>query len=312
MPSSLKIASYLLATVALTSCEKHAGEKANLPQETPKLESKSEAAPEAAPTQSAATPGPAQPIAAAKPAETSAAPAQTEEKFAARLIGEVQAARKAEMSFKVAGYLEKILAREGQMVKKGEVLAILEPRDFQLRADQANARYELAKVTFKNAQKELDREKQLKSEKVATEASFDRSMTAFEQARLNELVASLDFTQARRSLEDTKLLAPYDCVVAERFKDEREFIKDGTAMFKIYDLEVPEIKLEAAERYAGQFKVGSSLEVAVPAAQFSGPATITRIVPVISEKSRTFTIYARVTDKAIRLAPGSYAEATVK
>lgn len=310
MPLS-PVTAVFLASLALVSCHMQSSEKASLPSESPKLETKTATIQAIADSSEPAASSTAV-IASSQAAEVSPIPAAADEKFTARLTGEVTAARKAEMSFKVTGYLEKILVREGQLVKKGDILATLETRDFQLRVDQASARSELAKVTFRNAQKELEREKQLKEEKVATDASFDRSTASYEQARLNELVAGLDLTQAKRSLEDTKLLAPYDCVIAERYKDEREFIKDGTPMFKIYDLDVPEIKLEAAERYAGQFKVGSSLVVNVPAAQFSGPATITRIVPVISEKSRTFTIYAGITDNAIRLAPGSYAEATVK
>jgi hypothetical protein len=59
----------------------------------------------------------------------------------------------------------------------------------------------------------------------------------------------------------------------------------------------------------GQFSIGDVLTVTVPAAKFAGKAEISRIVPVVSLQTRTFTIYAKIATEN-SLAPGSYAEAT--
>lgn len=259
-------------------------------------------APGAPQTPSAATSSAAAPAAAALP-EPAAAEA------VARLTGEVAAPRRSLLAFRQQGFIETIKAKAGALVKKGDVLATLEPQDFELRLDLARARRDQGKVALASADKELRRERQLASENASTATALDRVQAQYDQARLALKLAELDVLNAQRALDDTKLLAPYDCIVAEQLKDQAEWVRTGDGVFNVFDTQLPEIKLAAPERLMGKIGVGDALQIVVPSAGFSGRAQVVRMVPVISERTRTFQVIARPEGNDQRIVPGSYAEA---
>lgn len=232
-----------------------------------------------------------------------------------RLTGAVSSTRKANLAFRVGGFIAKIEAEPGTVVKKGAVLAVLDDRDFVMRIELAKAKRDLAKVGLESAQEEFEREQQLKKENASTGTAFDKVRAVHDQAELNLKLAELDLRAARDALEDTKLKAPYDCVVAKKLKDEAEHVHSGQAgaatVFEIYGTGGIEISLEAPELLASQFALGTELKVIVPSSNFSGNAKIVRLVPVISEKTRTFQIIAKLDSSESRVLPGSYAEATL-
>lgn len=231
-----------------------------------------------------------------------------------RLTGQVTSVRSSKIGFKVGGFLKEIMAKSGQAVKKGDVLATLEDEDFKLRLEIAQARREQARVQYDAAKKELDREKQLKAENASTATVFEQRQTAFDSARMGLRLAELDVTQNDRNLADTKLKAPYDCVVREQLKFEGENVPSApaaTPVFDVVDTGAPEITFEAPELMLGKLKVGATLNVQVPSGGYSGKAEIVRVVPVISEKTRTFRVIAKLPAANQKVAPGSFAEAKV-
>jgi RND family efflux transporter MFP subunit len=262
-------------------------------------------APAAEAAKAAETPPAATPKAEAPAAVPPPAVAET----VARLTGEVAAPRRSLLAFRQQGFIEAVKAKAGALVKKGDVLATLEPQDFELRLDLARARRDQGKVAFASADKELRRERQLASENASTATALDRVQAQYDQARLALKLAELDVLNAQRALDDTKLLAPYDCIVAEQLKDQAEWVRVGDGVFNVFDTQLPEIKLAAPERLMGKIEVGDALQVVVPSAGFSGRAQVVRMVPVISEKTRTFQVIARPDGNDQRIVPGSYAEA---
>jgi RND family efflux transporter MFP subunit len=235
----------------------------------------------------------------------------TEASGVQRLTGAVSSLRKSSISFHVGGFVQAVLVKPGTTVKKGDVLAQLDDRDFILKLELAKARRDLASVSLDNAKKEYQREQQLKKENASTATSYDRLSTAFEQAKLQLRLAELEVTTAERALQDTKLTAPYDCVIATQMKFEGENVQTSNAIFDVYDVGTPELTFSVPERLMNQLKVGSVLNVVVPSAGFSGKAEIVRLVPVISDRTRTFQIILKINDPQVSVISGSYAEATL-
>jgi len=140
---------------------------------------------------------------------------------------------------------------------------------------------------------------------------FDRMKASFDQASLALKLAEIDLAVAELAMKDTRLLAPYDCVIATQMKHEGEHVDSGTAVFEIYDTAEPEITLSAPERMVNLLTVGRQLTISVPSAGFIGKGEIVRFVPVISQKTRTFSITAKFLQYNPKVLPGSYTEATV-
>ena len=112
----------------------------------------------------------------------------------------IEAAETADLTFQVGGLLSELLVIEGQEVSKGDVLARLDPRDYQNAADQANAQFDAAQSEFDRANRLLAQD------------AISRSI--FEQRRSARDVAKAALDSAQKALEDTVLLSPFDGIVA--------------------------------------------------------------------------------------------------
>ncbi len=314
IPMSGQKLSLLFSTVLLLSaCTGNKGDKASLPPAAPVATPQVEAPKE--PVQEVAKPDELSPEAAAAATAQQAAaasdPAQPAE-VEYRFTGQISSVRKSQMAFRATGFINQIIARPGTPAKKGDVLATLDDRDFVLRVELAKARKDLARVSLEAAQKEYQREVQLKKENASTATSFDRIKATYDQANLSLKLADLDYETAALALADTKLTAPYDCVVASQSKFDGENVQSGNSVLEVYDVGEPELTLSVPERLMGQVQIGSKLKVQVPSANYSGEAEIIRLVPVISEKTRTFQVIGKLSAYDPKIVPGSYAEATMK
>jgi RND family efflux transporter MFP subunit len=229
-----------------------------------------------------------------------------------RLVGEIAAQRKSQLAFRVGGFIEGTDVKPGNFVKKGATLARLEGRDFKLRFELAKIKRDGARQAFESASREYKRETALKQENASTESNYDKVKNAFDQAQIGLQMAEIDLRSAENALNDSHLVAPYDCVVASQLKYDGESVQSGTAVFEIYDVGQPELTLRAPERLLGQMTIGESITVRVPSAGYSGTAKIARIVPVVNEKTRTFTVTAQFDTFNEQLVPGLFVEGIVK
>ncbi len=258
----------------------------------------------------AADPAVAQEAVAAA-AVTTAATAQSlaDEIANTRLSGEVASQTKSQLSFRVGGFIQDLKVKTGDPCKKGEVLAVLDQRDYKLSQEMARSQKEMAKVALNNADSEYQREIQLKKENVSTESSFDKVKTGFDRSKLELQMADLKLTQAEQAMQDTRLVAPYECVVTKQLRNVGESVKPGDAVFELYNTTDVELNFSVPERLAGRIKIGDKLKVTIPATGFSGQLEVIRLVPVVEQASRTFRVIAKAPENDTRVVPGLYAEA---
>jgi RND family efflux transporter MFP subunit len=125
-------------------------------------------------------------------------------------LAEVDAGQRSQLSFQIPGVIEQLNVREGQRVKRGDVLAVLDAKDYQLAVDAAQAQYDLAKTRYK-------RDKLLFGKKLISADSFDRTETAYKAS-----IANLD--TARTDLAYTQIKAPFSGLVSLRFVTPYQFI----------------------------------------------------------------------------------------
>ncbi len=297
-------------TLSMSACTKNKDEKVALPEKPVVSEVGSSAG---AQEQTAAAPAAADavPATSGEPLAPAPAPKAAEQSVQTRLSGEVSSQRKTNLAFRVTGFVAEIRAKPGDACKKGDVLATLDARDYKLSADMARSQKEMAQVALTNAKSEFGREEELRRQKVSTEAMYDKLKAGFDKARLDLQLAELNLTKAEQALSDTKLTAPYDCVVSKQLKYTGENVQSGNAVFEIYDTTDIELNFSVPERMAGKLKVGDNLQISIPATGFSGEVAIIRLVPVVEESSRTFKVITRAPDDQ-RIVPGLYAEATLR
>lgn len=117
-----------------------------------------------------------------------------------RYPGKVQAADRAQLSFDVSGTVLELPVKSGQQVKKGEVLAKLDPRDYQSAFD--------AKQAIENERRvNMERDRELFDKGIVSKSELDLDIATYDVAKSNTALA-------RKALEDAVLRAPFDGTVA--------------------------------------------------------------------------------------------------
>jgi RND family efflux transporter MFP subunit len=169
----------------------------------------------------------------ARPIPTATAkPYLPEQSF--RFPGRVKAARRAELSFQIAGQIEQLNILEGQQVKKGDLLAVLD-RERHLYAVSA------ARASHQASQQDYQRASQLYGEKVISKAQFDTAQSVHDVAR-----AQLDMKE--KALADTRLVAPFDGLVARRYVESKEHEDNAEPVLLLQDVSGIEVEVQLPEQ----------------------------------------------------------------
>jgi RND family efflux transporter MFP subunit len=137
-------------------------------------------------------------------------------------VGRVEAAQTVDVSFEVAGPLARLPVREGQTVRAGELIAALDPTDFQLALREAD-------VQLKLARQDLERKDKLFRDRGISESVVDDARALYDLRAVRVL-------QAREALADTRIVAPFDAYVARRFTDNHVNVRVGDKIARLNDL----------------------------------------------------------------------------
>ena len=125
-------------------------------------------------------------------------------------VGRVKAIEKVELRARVEGFLEKVLFREGQDVKTGELLYQIEKVQFQAAVDQAKANLAVAEAALTNAKVEYERSLELVKRNFTPQSQVDTNKAALDSAAGRVMQAKAALTQAQVNLDYTDIRAPID------------------------------------------------------------------------------------------------------
>jgi membrane fusion protein, multidrug efflux system len=145
-------------------------------------------------------------------------------------LGTVTALNTATIHSQITGLLVSVDFREGQSVKKGDLLAQIDPRTYQAQLDQAQATLERNQAHLKNAQLNLQRYTELAKTDAATQQQLDNQQAAVEQlnAQIKSDQAVVDNSKAQLSY--TRLVAPFDGITGIRLLDVGNIIDPPTGL----------------------------------------------------------------------------------
>jgi len=145
----------------------------------------------------------------------------------------VDAIQKADISFRVDGKVQKILVKEGDEVKKGQVLAELDPVDFNILLKDRKASYDTAKANY-------DRAKALVEKGAISRVDHDDIRAKYYTAKAN-------LSAAEQDLLYTKLKANFDGNIAKRHVEKFEEVRRSQAIFSLEDVSALKIKIDVPE-----------------------------------------------------------------
>ena len=130
--------------------------------------------------------------------------------------GNVASVNNIKLVARVQGYVQEIKYQDGQVVKKGTPLFVIEPEPYKVQLEQTQAAEEGAKATLVNAEAEFTRQQELQAKDVSTQANLDKARANRDTARANVLQAQANSQNAEITLGYTTVSAPFDGVVTAR------------------------------------------------------------------------------------------------
>ena len=266
------------------------------------------------------------------------------------VTGTLAAQDQATVGVKVPGRLRSIAVDLGSPVRRGQVIAQVEPQDYQLRVQQAEAalaqaRARLglaptgadekvnleetgavrqARAVMDEARKNRDRATTLVEQGVIARSEFDAADSAYKVAvsRYRDAVEEIrnrqallaqrrtELALARQQLLDTAVVAPFDGVVEERQASVGEYLAAGAPVVKIVRVNPLRFRAEVPERDAGAVRAGQTVRVSVDGAPRDYAGRIVRLSPTITEQNRILIVEAEVANDGA-LRPGAFARADI-
>jgi RND family efflux transporter MFP subunit len=160
--------------------------------------------------------------------------------------GKVDASQRAELAFRVSGKLQELLVKEGDLVEEGQVLARLDPSDYELVLEDRQAGYDRSAKNFKRAE-------ELVVDGNISRIDFDRMEAEFRSA-------SAALSQARKNLEYTVLVSPFRGRIAERAVENFEEVVAKQTVMWLQNIDQLDVVINLPESVVRSVRRGISNE----------------------------------------------------
>jgi RND family efflux transporter MFP subunit len=223
------------------------------------------------------------------------------------ISGTVKALNYAVIKARVAGEVKEVLVREGDSVKAGQLLARIDPTEYQRRWLQAQEQAQAAKAQMDIAQRQWDINKSLVEQGFISKNAMDNSVATYQGAVASHKAAMAGADVARKALDDATLLAPFSGVIALRSAQPGERVGIDAKVLELVDLSQLEVEVPLSPSDSLDVRVGqvASLQVEDRPTPFS--AKVKRISPSAQAGSRSVLIYLGL-DKPEGLRHGLFAK----
>ena len=142
--------------------------------------------------------------------------------------GRLEAVDTVDVRARVSGYLESIHFKDGQTVKKGDLLFVIDPRPYQAELDRARAELRLAQARLSLAENDLKRAKHLLSARAISEEEADTRASDEQVAQATVEQAQADVNAAELNVEFTQVRAPISGLISRKNVTEGNLINGGT------------------------------------------------------------------------------------
>lgn len=205
--------------------------------------------------------------------------------------GTIEESSGASLSFATGGTIKKIHVNAGQVVGAGQLIAELDPTTLQ------NA-YTIAKTSLEQAQDTYNRMKELHDAGSLPEMQWISIENQLKSAIASEAMS-------KKSLNDTKLYAPFSGYIASKDGEIGQNTIPGSPIVKLVNISSVKVKISVPEDEVQRIAKGSSMRIIVPALdnhQFSGVVTERGVSA--DPRSRTYEVKATVLNHDGKLLPG--------
>lgn len=208
--------------------------------------------------------------------------------------GALKATQSAVVKARVAGELQELSLREGDRVQAGQVIARIDPSEYQARVRQAQQQADSAKAQVDIAQRQFDNNQALVNQGFISQTALLNSQASLNGAKATHAAALAALDLADKSLADATLRSPLTGVVAQRLAQPGERVAIEARLIEVINLSQLEIEAALTAEDASRVRVGMTAQLQLEGVAQPVPAKVLRINPSAQMGSRSVVVYLGV------------------
>jgi HlyD family secretion protein len=232
--------------------------------------------------------------------------------------GTLSADTTVQVGTQVSGVIDKIFVDFNSVVKKGQVVAVLDTTYLASSVEDASSAMYRAQVQVDLTKLNYDRNKELFDEKVIAKSDYDQSYSDYMTALGNARSAKSSLDRAKINLRYATIVAPVSGVVISRAVDRGQTVAASFSTPTLFaianDLTKMQVQASIDEADIGKIKNGQDVNFTVdayPDLTFSGTVSQIRLQPIILQNVVNYTVIIDVPNPDLKLMPGMTANITV-
>lgn len=218
----------------------------------------------------------------------------------------------------VSGTIKSLYADFNSRVKKGQIIARIDPAFFETQLAQAQANADRVQASLRDADRLLNQNKNLFARNLVAKNDYDAAETNYDSAKAQLAQAKAALQAAETNLNYTRIYSPVDGVVISRNVDVGQTVAASfqtPTLFTIaQDLTKMQIDTNVAESDIGAVKVGQDVEFTVdayPDTTFKGKVWQKRQAPITVQNVVTYNVVIQVQNRDFKLMPGMTANVSI-
>lgn len=169
--------------------------------------------------------------------------------------------RQVDLSFQVSGKIDKMLKEEGDKVKSGELLAILDVKDYSANLDKAKAEVEKALALKNDAQSKFNRQSPLTVDNTLSKQDYDTLLNTKNRTKADYDIAIAALQYAQNQYDYTKIYAPDEGIITVRVQEPGANVNKGQIVYTVSKTTPVWIRAYVNETNLGNIKYGQNVKV---------------------------------------------------
>jgi RND family efflux transporter MFP subunit len=224
--------------------------------------------------------------------------------------GALKASQSAIVKARVAGELQDLTVREGDRVTAGQVIARIEPYEYQARVRQAQQQADAAKAQVDIAQRQFENNQALVNQGFISQTALLNSQASLNGAKATHSAALAALDLANKSLADATLHSPLTGVIAQRLAQPGERVAIEARLVEVINLSQLELEAALTAEDASRVRVGMTAQLQVEGVAQPVSAKVLRINPSAQTGSRSILVYLGVKGRE-GLRQGQFAQGSL-
>jgi RND family efflux transporter MFP subunit len=224
--------------------------------------------------------------------------------------GALKASQSAIVKARVAGELQELSVREGDRVQAGQIIARIDPTEYQARVRQAQQQADAAKAQVDIAQRQFDNNQALVNQGFISQTALLTSQASLNGAKATHAAALAALDLANKSLADATLRSPLSGVVAQRLAQPGERVAIEARLVEVINLSQLELEAALTAEDASRVRVGMTAQIKVEGLAEPVTAKVLRINPSAQMGSRSILVYLGVKGRE-GLRQGQFAQGSL-